>query len=157
MCVLNNTRIEIIKLEQEIRYIMTLKDKINADFTSAMKQGDRDKKNFLGVIKGEIQNAESKPGFDLNETPLAIVKKMEKSLIESAEKGSSEAMIELEYLRPYLPEMMSKAQIEEAVRKIIDGGASNVGAVMGRFNSTYKGKADNKIVKDVATELLALA
>jgi uncharacterized protein YqeY len=137
---------------------MTLRERINKDFIEAMKQGEagRAKKNFLGVIKGEIQNAESKPGFDADATPLAIVKKMEKSLNESADKGSAEAIAELQFLKPYLPEMMSKELIEEAVDCIIkDGGADNVGSIMAKFNAKYKGLADNRLVKDVASDKLS--
>lgn len=35
---------------------MTLKDRINQDFLVAFKNKEMDKKNFLGLIKGEIQN-----------------------------------------------------------------------------------------------------
>ena len=41
---------------------MTLKEKINADFMSAFKNKETDKKNFLGVVKGEIQNEEGRSG-----------------------------------------------------------------------------------------------
>ena len=113
----------------------------------------RDKKNFLGVIKGEIQLAASKPGFEGDTTVLAIVKKMEKSLIET---NTDESKRELEFLKPYLPTMMSESEVRSIVEKLVENGANNIGAIMKEFNSTYKGLADNKVVKEVSTEILAL-
>ena len=38
---------------------MLLKEKINKDFMEAFKNKEMDKKNFLGLLKGEIQNESS--------------------------------------------------------------------------------------------------
>ena len=57
---------------------MELIKKINADFMTAYKEKKMDKKNFLGVIKGDVKN---KFGDNASDSDvLAIVKKMEKSL-----------------------------------------------------------------------------
>lgn len=131
-----------------------LKEQINTDFMTAFKTGAKDKKNFLGVLKGEIQLAESKPGFAGDVTVLGIVKKMEKSLNEAVVNGDESATTELGYLAPYLPKMMERSEVENIVKTLIVNGANNVGMIMKEFNSTYQGKADNKVVKDVALELL---
>jgi uncharacterized protein YqeY len=55
---------------------MTLKEQINADFMSAFKNKEMDKKNFLGVVKGEIQNEEGRSGTVTDEVVLSILKKI---------------------------------------------------------------------------------
>ena len=58
---------------------MTLKEQINADFMFAFKNKEMEKKNFLGVVKGEIQNEEGRSGIASDDVVLGILKKMEKS------------------------------------------------------------------------------
>jgi len=119
---------------------------------SAFKNKETQKKNFLGVLKGEIQNEEGRTGPATDETVLAILKKMEKSLSSFQSEDNTR---ELTYLKPYLPEMMTKDQIWLVVQGIIVGGTSNIGAIMKEFNSFYQGKADNKVVSEIAKEILS--
>jgi uncharacterized protein len=134
----------------------TLTDRINEDFMLAMKNREADKKTLLGVVKGEIQNAKSKDGFDPDTTALAIVKKMQKSLKESAESGDTQATVELSYLDPYLPKMMDESEVRSIVSGLIESGATNIGQVMGAFSKSYAGQADNKVVSAVAKDLLSV-
>lgn len=135
-------------------------EKINADFMAAFKAGTegRDKKNFLGLVKGEIQLASSKPDFNGEESVMKIVIAMEKSLKVGIDNGDPSATVEMEYLKPYLPQLMERSEITSIVTEIIStnslSGAQDVGKVMGGFNKNHKGKADNNIVKEVALELL---
>lgn len=133
---------------------MTLKDQINADFLEAYKARNIDKKNFLGVLKGEIQTAEGKPDYDGENTAKAIVKKMDKSLKEILAKGGKGAAAEIEYLKPYLPELMSKEKITEVISALVSDGANNIGMIMRGFNTNHGGQADNRVVKEVALEIL---
>lgn len=133
----------------------TLTDRINEDFMLAMKNRESEKKTLLGVVKGEIQNAKSKDGFDPEKTALSIVKKMQKSLKESAESGDTQAEMELSYLSPYLPKLMDESEVRSIVSDIIESGATNIGQVMGAFNKSHAGQADNKVVSAVARDLLS--
>jgi len=131
---------------------MTIKEQINADFMTAFKAKDMDKKNFLSVLKGDIQLAESKENYEGEETVLSIVNKMKKSL-ESFTTEDTER--ELSYLEPYLPQLMSEVEIREAVQQIIiNTGETNMGKVMGYFNKEYSGKADNKLVSQIVKQEL---
>lgn len=121
---------------------------INKDFLEARKNNDNTKKTFLSVLKGEIELAKSRGNFDENSVN-QIIKKMEKSLLNAINNGDKSAKIELEYLKPYLPKMMSKDDITIIVKELIQNGANNIGMVMKEFNTKYKGKADNNIVKQV--------
>ena len=90
----------------------TLKEKINSDFMVAFKNKEMDKKNFLGLIKGEIQLQEARGIESIDKNVLVILKRLEKSLIQNGDENSKK---ELEYLSPYMPKMMS----EDEIRNII--------------------------------------
>jgi uncharacterized protein YqeY len=130
---------------------MTLKEKINADFMSAFKNKETDKKNFLGVVKGEIQNEEGRSGEMTDEGVMNILRKMEKSLKQT---NTPESLQELEYIKPYLPQLMGEEQIREIILGYKTNGLNNVGQMMGEFNKNYKGLADNKLVSQVIKEIL---
>ena len=128
-----------------------LKEKISEDFMVAFKAKDMNKKNFLGVIKGEIQNAELRGISPTDENVLNILRKMEKSLIQT---DTAESLAELEYIKPYLPVMMGKEKIKEIILSYQSNGLTNVGQMMGEFNKNFKGLADNKLVSEVIKEVL---
>jgi len=130
---------------------MTLKEKINADFMFAFKNKETDKKNFLGVVKGEIQNEEGRSGEITDEGVMNILRKMEKSLKQT---NTPESLQELEYIKPYLPQLMGEEQIREIILGYKTNGLNNVGQMMGEFNKNYKGLADNKLVSQVIKEIL---
>jgi uncharacterized protein YqeY len=130
-----------------------MKEKINKDFIVAFKAKEIDKKTFLGVLKGEIALAESRPDFN-DKTVDTILRKMEKSLKSAIAAGDKSAEQELKWLSVYLPQLMSESEITEIVKQLIVNGANNIGQVMGQFNKNFKGQADNNIVKNVALKLL---
>ena len=131
---------------------MKLTERINADFMAAFKAKEMDKKNFLGVVKGEIQNEVGRSGKDDDETVMGILKKIEKSLKQT---NTSESLAELEYIKPYLPVMMGEERIREILFNYKANGLNNVGQMMGEFNKTFKGMADNAVVSKIVKEVLA--
>lgn len=129
-----------------------LKERINADFMSAFKNKETEKKNFLGVVKGEIQNEEGRSGSATDEVVVAILRKMEKSLTQT---NTPDSLKELEYIKPYLPVQMGHDRIREIVSNYKLNGLLNVGQIMGEFNKNFKGQADNKVVSEIVKEVLA--
>ena len=130
---------------------MTLKEQINQDFMTAFKAKDMEKKNFLGVVKGEIQNEESRNGGVNDESVMNILKKMEKSLKQT---NTEESLKELEYIKPYLPTLMDETLIRSIIESYKNEGVNNVGQMMGTFNKEHKGKADNALVSKIVKEVL---
>lgn len=128
-----------------------LKKRILKDFMSAFKQKELNKKNFLGVIKGEIELQEGRGVESTDENVLKVLKKVEKSLKQT---NSEESKKELEYIKPYLPEQMSEEEIREIVYDYTNNGFDSIGKIMGQFNSKYKGKADNKVVSEIIKSIL---
>jgi uncharacterized protein YqeY len=128
---------------------MNLKEQINADFLEAFKAKEMEKKNFLGLLKGEIQNEEGRGTVTTDETVMVILRKMEKSLKQT---NTTESLGELEYLEPYLPKLMSEDKIRTIILEYKSEGFNNVGQIMGRFNREYKNLADMKLVSDIIAE-----
>lgn len=131
---------------------MTLKEKINADFIEAFKAKDMSKKTFLGILKGEIQNEEGRGVVSTDETVLSIIRKMEKSLKTT---NTPESLAELEFIKPYLPTLMGEERIREILMGYKSNGLTNMGQMMGEFNKSFKGMADNKLVSEIIKEILA--
>ena len=129
---------------------MNLKEKINADFITAFKAKDMERKNFLGLLKGEIQNEEGRGTITTDGSVLTILRKMEKSLKQT---NTPESLVELSYMDPYLPQLMTEDQIREIVLGYKAAGLTNVGQIMGQFNKEHKGLADNKLVSNIISEV----
>lgn len=128
---------------------MKLKETINADFITAFKAKDMVKKNFLGLLKGEIQSNELRGVESTDENVMVILKKMEKSLNQT---NTAESLSELEYLKPYLPQMMGEDEIRAIISDLRTLGLASVKEIMGVFNTEHKGKADNKLVAKLINE-----
>jgi len=131
---------------------MKLTERINADFMEAFKAKDMNKKNFLGVVKGEIQNEVGRSGKDDDETVMGILKKIEKSLKQT---NTAESLAELEYIKPYLPSLMGEDRIREIILGLKTDGVTDMGKMMGAFNKDYRGQADNAVVSKIVKEVLA--
>ena len=130
---------------------MSLKEKISEDFMIAFKAKEMEKKNFLSVLKGEIQNEESRNGGVTDESVMSILKKMEKSLKQT---NTEESLKELEYIKPYLPTLMDESSIRSILESYKNDGVDEMGKMMSAFNKEYKGKADNSLVSKIVKEIL---
>ena len=151
---LNETKKIIQRLLSERKKHSTPKRQISDDFLSAYRSKNMQKKNFLGVIKGEIKLLEGR-GISINDIEvLKVLKKFEKGIKENIERGHEPSKIELEWISEYLPKMMKPEKIEAIIKDLIKNGSDNIGKIMGTFNKEYRGKADNKEVSFIAKKLL---
>jgi uncharacterized protein YqeY len=149
---------------------MTLKEQIQKDFITAMKNKDESTKSALSGLKSKITEAEKVNGSELSDDDiLKIINKGIKQREESirlfidggrpelAVKESEERIV----LMNYLPVQMTDEEIEMAVREIIVGlpTMTNVNALsgktMGEFNKKYQGKADSKRVLEVIKKIIS--
>ena len=62
---------------------------------------------------------------------------------------------EVEGLNAYLPAGVSNDEIRAAVVAAIEGGATNVGAVMGKVMAQFKGRAEGSTINAIVREELA--
>ena len=122
----------------------------------------------LRLVIAGIKNAEIDKGDSLDDAGVTEVlsreaKQHRESIAEFA-KGNRQDLVdrneeELAILMEYLPEQMSRADVEALARQVMEQvgarGPSDKGKVMGQLMPQLKGKADGKEVNEVVTELLA--
>ncbi len=142
---------------------MSLRDQIRADITSAMKEKNMEKLNALRMIQSAFKNREIelRPNDMPEEECITVLKKIAKQRKESIEQFGAagrqdlvdaEAK-ELKLIETYLPQQMSREEIEKIVTDAIAAvGAKTVkelGAVMKETQVRTKGLADNKVVSEL--------
>lgn len=147
---------------------MALKDRVQQALKEALKQQRTTELSTLRLLLSEIRNAEiaaQKPADD--ERVLEVVAreaKRRRESIEAFRRGNREDLAvreeaELAILMTYLPEQMTRDQIVEAARQVVEEvgarGPGDKGRVMSQLMPRLKGKADGKVVSDVVAELLA--
>ncbi len=146
---------------------MSLKDKLIEDLKQAMRQGDERRRSTLRLVMAAIKNAEIEKRRDLEEGELlAVIAREAKQRRESMaqfEQGGRQDLAdreeaELQILLAYLPEQLSREDIEAQARQIIEQvGATSpaqMGQVMRQLMPLMRGKADGKLVSQVVKELL---
>jgi len=150
---------------------MTIKERIQSDFISALKNKDEIAKTALSGIKSKITEAEKANGNkelsddDVIKVINKAIKQREESMkiygeagrVELAAKEADEAIV----LKKYMPAQMTEEEIEVAVREIIqslDGVVTNanalVGKTMGTFNKNYQGRADLTVVSSIIKKIV---
>ena len=147
---------------------MGIKDNLTEDLKQAMRQGDEQRKSTLRLLMAAIKNVEIEKRRELDEGEiLAIIAKEAKQRRESIaefETGKRQDLAdqekaELEILVAYLPEQLSREEIELKARQVIEEvGATSpaqMGQVMGRLMPMMAGRADGKLVSQVVKKLLS--
>ncbi len=148
--------------------MMTLKDKLNEDLKNAMRSGDTSRRDALRHLLAAIKQVEVDTRKQLSDGDVQDVltreAKRRRESIEGFEKGGRSDLVakeqsELKLIESYLPQQMSRAEIETLARQAIrESGATSaaqMGAVMQKLMPQVKGKADGKLVNQVVRELLS--
>ena len=63
-------------------------------------------------------------------------------------------LAQIRVLEEFLPASADPAEIRAAVRTAIDGGAKDIGKVMGQVLPKFKGRADGKVINEIVREEL---
>ena len=134
---------------------MSLIETIGADFITAFKAKEMDKKNFLGLVKSEVTKKDKEPSDEeVIKVINSMVKNHNKSLVENNTPTLNE--MELDVLNRYLPTLYSEDKISEIVSSILERETKHdTGFIMGMFQKEHGGKADNKVVSKIIREQLA--
>ncbi len=149
---------------------MALYDQISNNIMEAMKARDKVRLETLRNIKKFFIEAKTAPGANdtlEDDAALKIIAKLAKQGKETAEvyKGQNrmdlaeEELAQVAVIENYLPKQMSEAEIEEAVKSIINqtGATSmkDMGKVMGMASKQLAGKADGRMISTIVKTLLA--
>jgi uncharacterized protein len=138
--------------------------RLQQDLNTARKAQDKGQVTLLGTIISEVKNREIELKRDLTDDDVIDVirrgiKKRRES-IEMYDKGARPDLAaternEVDALGKYMPAAVSDSDIRAAVRAAIDGGATNVGTVMGKVMSQFKGRADGGTINAIVREELS--
>lgn len=157
---------------------MSLKDQLTADLRDAMRSGDETRKATLRMLISAVRNTEippERPEGDLvtsgrseldDEGVREVIRKEIKQRRDSMEvyqkagrtdlSGAEEA--ELTVLSSYLPQQMSRAEIEAVAITIIEqtgaAGPADKGKVMPLIMQELRGKAEGRDINAAVTDLL---
>ena len=142
---------------------MSLKERIVADLTAAMKAKEAVRTSVLRMMKAAVMNREIEKGGALSEEELtkalqSLVKQRRDS-IEQYEKAGRQELAEkeraeIEVIEAYLPQSASREEIERAVTEsIAETNATSMremGAVMKATQARLAGRsADGRIISEI--------
>ncbi len=145
-----------------------MREKILNDLKEAMKAQEKEKLTVIRMVKGAIQMEELNVKHELNDDEvISIIAKQIKTRKESITefaKGNRTDLIEkteseIKILEEYMPEQLSKEEVEEIVDKVFaevaPTGMSDMGKLMGKLNPLLKGKADMGFVSGLVKSKLS--
>ena len=148
---------------------MSLREQISNDIKTAMKAKEMDKLNALRMVQAAFKNREIelRPNPMPEEESLAVLKKLVKQRKESIEQyqaAKRQDLVDAEtkellLLQTYMPQQMSREQVEAVVTEVIQStGAKTVkdmGSVMKEAVVRTAGQADNKMLSEIIKSKLA--
>lgn len=142
---------------------MSLKERIVADLTGAMKERDAARTSTLRMVKASVMNREIEKGGPLDDEEitkaLQSLVKQRRDSIEQYEKAGRQELAdkeraEIKVIEAYLPQAASREEIERAVEAAIaETGATTMremGAVMKAAQGKLAGQsADGRTVSEI--------
>ena len=149
---------------------MSLFDQISNDIKTAMLARDKQRLEALRGIKKEFIEAKTAKGADgelHDDVALKILAKRAKQRRESAQIYAEQnrpdlagpELAEAAVIESYLPQPMTDAELEAALKEIIAEvgvtSAKEMGKVMGVASKKLAGKADGKAISEKVKALLA--
>ncbi|MCR3758195.1 GatB/YqeY domain-containing protein [Clostridium felsineum] len=146
---------------------MSLKEKLQEDWKSALKSRDKFKANVISMAKAAILQVEKTDGVKLNDEDIIgvlakEVKQRREALVEF-EKGNRQDLVdntnaEINILMSYLPQQLTEDEIKIIVKDAAESvGASSMkdmGKIMSALMSKVKGRADGSLVSKLVKEFL---
>ncbi|WP_024620437.1 GatB/YqeY domain-containing protein [Metaclostridioides mangenotii] len=146
---------------------MSLKQKLQEDLKSSMKNKDTVRKSVVTLIRASIKQYEVDNRVELDDDAIIdiVAKQMKQrrdSLVEfkKAEREDlvEETEAEIEVLKEYLPQQLSEEEIEDIVKaSISEVGATSMkdmGKIMSVIQPKIKGRADGKLVNELVKKNL---
>jgi uncharacterized protein YqeY len=147
---------------------LALKDQLQADLKTAMKEKDKVKKSTVTMIRAAILQVEKDQKVELGDDQiLEIIAKQLKQRrdgLAEFEKAQRDDLIqqareEIEIIEGYLPTQLTIDEIKVIVTETIQEtgavDAKDMGKIMSALMPKVKGRADGKLVNQVVRESLA--
>ena len=138
--------------------------RLQGDLNSSRKAQDKAATLLLGTVLSEVKNKKIELRRDPTDADVIdVIRKSIKRRRESVEmytKGNRQDLADKETseaaaLEKYLPAQVSDAELRAAVKAAIAGGATQIGAVMGKVLPQFKGRAEGGTINAIAREELS--
>ncbi len=149
--------------------MMSLKERLVDDLKSAMKNKNVVRKNVVQMVRAAILQVEKDNKITLDDDGVldVIAKQMKqrRDALPDYEKSGRDELIaelkaEMDVLKEYLPEQLTKDELYAIVKEAVEAtGASSMkdmGKIMATVMPKTKGRADGKMINEIAKELLSL-
>ncbi|MDB5155557.1 MAG: GatB/YqeY protein [Mucilaginibacter sp.] len=148
---------------------MSLITQIDQDIKLAMLAKQPERLQGLRAIKSALLLAKTEKGAAeelTQEAEIKVLQKLVKQRKESADIYKTQGrddlyqieIGEMQVIEPYLPQQMTRFEIEGVVQEVIERiGATSIqdmGRVMGLANKELAGQADGKTISEVVKQLL---
>ncbi len=148
---------------------MSLKERLADDLKSAMKDKNTIRKNVVQMTRAAILQFEKDNKVTLDdEGVLEIIAKQMKQRRDSLpdfEKSGRDDLIadlkaEMDVLSEYLPKQLTREElqviVEDAVKATGASSMKDMGKIMAAVMPKTKGRADGRLINEIAKELLSL-
>ena len=142
----------------------TLSERLENDYKTAMKAGDRLRVDTIRLVKAAIQRTaieKRKDTLDDQEIIQVINQqaKQRRETIDSAKQSNRQDVLtqstqELALLSSYLPQQLSPEALKQLIEEAIGAVGSAQGPVMKYVMGKVSGAADGKTVSQLVTERL---
>jgi uncharacterized protein YqeY len=138
--------------------------RLQEDLVTARKAQNKPSTLLLSTILADVKNRRIELMRDPTDTDVIEVLrrgiKRRRESIEAYERGARADLVakeqfEVDALERYLPAPVPTDTIRAAVRTAIAGGATTIGAVMGKVLPQFKGQADGSAISAIVREELA--
>jgi uncharacterized protein YqeY len=146
---------------------MELRSRIEADTRDALKSGDKDKVSTLRMLNAALKNKQIDKRRQLTEEEVMetvrLLIKQRRDSIEQFAKGGRQDLVDKEtaeigVLEVYLPQQLTREELEVMVREAIAQagaqGAKDMGKVMKALIPIVGGRADGKLVSELVKNAL---
>jgi len=143
-----------------------LPERVRAAMNEARKHRDPTRTLLLSTILADLKNREFELHHPASDDEAAdVVRRGIKRRREAAEQYAAAGrqdraaaeLAEVKILEEFLPPAVDPEEIRRAVREAIAAGAKDLGKVMGQVMPQFKGRADGKLVNEIARKELATA
>lgn len=141
-------------------------ENLKADLVTAMKNKDKNRKETLSMLIGDIKNVAIDKGCrdnitdDIVDSVILKSLKTAKEQIETCDKSRADLLDKYNnnynILNEYAPKLLSADEIREIIGSRFSDviATKNKGLIMKTIMPEFKGKADGKVVNQIISEFI---
>lgn len=144
-----------------------LKEKLLEDLKNSMKEKNNLRKNVVQMVRAAILQVEKDKGIEVTDEQIIEIMakevKKRKDSLDDYKKGGRDDLVkqieeEIAIISEYLPEQLSKEEVTEIVKQIVEEvGATSIkdmGKVMKSAKEKIGAASDGKTINEVVKEIL---